>query len=203
VFVNGSAWTESFRLHLESLGRGDRRTGFSVPSGSLQTLPWVNINEVRIDFSETLEVQQDDLVVRGQDGTYAFTSFTNEGQTAVWRLRNNVRPGRLTLELKSGGVKDLLGKPLDGEWSGPADGWPSGDGAAGGDFVFQMNVRPGDANRNGTLNVLDQALVRWRYGTQTTSANYSFFADFDGNGRINATDLIIARAQRARPLPMA
>ena len=201
VFVNGSAWAESFRLKLESMGRGDRRAGFSVPSGSLQTLPWVNVNEVCIDFSEAVDVRQDDLVVRGESGTYAFASFTNQGTSAVWRLQNNVRPGRLTLELKSGGVKDLVGRPLDGEWTGPADNWPSGDGAPGGDFVFQMNVRPGDANRNGVVNVLDDAQVRWRYGAQTTSANYSIFADFDGNGRINATDLLIARAQRARALP--
>ena len=177
--------------------------GYRVPTGPLQTLPWVNVNEIRIGFSETVTVRQDDLIVRGEGGEYAVASFTNEGVVAVWRLRDNLPPGRLTLELKSGGVTDLVGRPLDGEWSGPADTWPSGDGAPDGDFVFQMNVRPGDADRSGAVNVLDQAHVRLRYGAQTTSAGYSFFADFDGNGRINATDLVIARTRSWRPLPMA
>ena len=203
VYVNSSAWADSFRARIEVEGRGERRAGFSVWSGSIQTLPWTNVNEIRILFGEAVDVRQEDLVVRGEDGTYAFTSFAIEDYSAVWRLRNNLRPGRVTLELKSGGVKDLVGRPLDGEWSGPTDLWPSGDGAAGGDFVFPMNVRPGDANRSGTVNAIDLAHARWRNGTQTTSAGYSLFADFDGNGRINAIDLVIARAQSRRRPPVA
>jgi hypothetical protein len=32
---------------------------------------------------------------------------------------------------------------------GGADTYPSGDGTAGGDFLFRINLLPGDVNRDG------------------------------------------------------
>ena len=47
----------------------------------------------------------------------------------------------LTLRSASSGIRDsVTGEPLDGEWPGSQPGFPSGDGAPGGDFVYQFTA---------------------------------------------------------------
>jgi hypothetical protein len=143
---------------------------------------------------------------------YNLLSFTYDtaSNTATWRLRRAVaRPDRLALDLDAGGpfgVKDLAGNALDGEWDDGADAFPSGDGTPGGDFRFRINVLPGDANRNGVVNVLDDAHVRRLLGSAAPvngsfALRYSVFADFDGSGLIGATDSLLGRQHHRRRLP--
>jgi hypothetical protein len=89
------------------------------------------------------------------------------------------------------------GHRLDGEWpiglrSASVGAFVSGDGAAGGDFQFPISFLGGDTTRDGTVNALDLANVRRRLNStikNEVGAGYSIFADFNGDGRINALDL--------------
>jgi hypothetical protein len=198
VDVNGTAWTDAFRRHLLETGRGNQQRGYYVPilAAQLRPLPWINLNEITIAFSDVVDVQQDDLVIRGTHGNLAVASFSVSGGYATWRLAQPIGADRVTMELRSGGaagVKDLVGRPLDGEWADGADNFPSGDGTAGGDFVFTFNVLPGDVNGSGSVLADDYSEVKKKFFKDTTDttagdASYSIFHDVDGSGSILADD---------------
>jgi len=197
VFANGTTWAPSFREYLASAGLGSSQWGYAIPSGRAQlaVLPWVNVNEITVSFDEPVNVRLDSLVIRGAGGPLVVTAFIG-GRVSTWRLASPVRADRLALELKSGdstGVKDLVGRPLDGEWADGADNFPSGDGAAGGDFAFAFNVLPGDVNGDGSVLADDFSAVKKRFFKDTTDAttgdaSYSAFHDVDGSGSILADD---------------
>ena len=92
---------------------------------------------------------------------------------------------------------------LDGEWANPTeafpgtggDAYPSGDGTAGGDFNFRVNVLHGDATGDGNVNALDVAFVKARLTRRPGEANYSIFADNNGDGVINALDLAAVKGR--------
>src|SRR5690606_30713675 len=94
---------------------------------------------------------------------YAFSNFTtrtnvNGGFEAVWTLAAPIAQDWLRLTVdgsSSNAVSGLDGQLLDGEWVNTTSVYPSGDGIAGGNFEFEFAVLPGDANRNGAVNVFD------------------------------------------------
>jgi hypothetical protein len=105
------------------------------------------------------------------NGTYLFTSLTadpSNGPTspqAVTGVINNnlkLRGGVYTFTLTSGGVTDVAGNALDGEFYGYM---PSGNGQRGGDFVAVIDtvhariLSPKPMNGFGTPNVPPGALL--------------------------------------------
>ena len=95
---------------------------------------------------------------------------------------------------------------LDGDWSNPStatphgDTYPSGDYAAGGDFVFQSCVLSADSNGDQVVNALDVADVKKRLlrrpGDGVTRSNaYSIFADVNADGVINSLDISAVKAR--------
>jgi hypothetical protein len=97
---------------------------------------------------------------------------------------------------------------LDGEWPASASAFPSGDGAAGGDFRFRLNALAADVNRDGRVNTFDWLELRRRYGRSTASPgpagstlSYTAFHDVNGDGVLNAQDLVMVRRNLLRSLP--
>ena len=213
VYVRGN-WAAPFLQRLESSGAGTAALGYAVPDGASQlaTLPWTDLREVRVKFTEPVNVAADDLVVRGvSGGGYAVGGFQYDAYsfTAKWvvLLADGLAADRVSFELDAdatAGVRDLAGSALDGEWADGADAYPSGDGAAGGDLQFGFSVLPGDADRRGgRVTALDVAEVRRRAGTTAAAARYSLYADLNASGFINSIDLSIARWAVDRSLPAA
>jgi hypothetical protein len=136
-------------------------------------LPWLNVNEVSIAFSEDVVVQADDLDIRGVIvATYATdpAAFTyNAGaRTATWRLPAGVafQNDKILLDLNSdspAGVRTAAGAYLDGNWSNGTDAYPSGDGSPGDDFRFRFNMLPGDTTRDGSVLARDYADVKKKF----------------------------------------
>jgi parallel beta-helix repeat protein len=198
VYVNGTAWSDAFRLRLQNDSAGDRRLGYAVPGGAdqLRPLPWINANEITLAFGESVNVRQDHLLIRNAAGDVPVASFASDGRTATWRLALPLGPQRLTLTLKSAGltgVTDQVERPLDGEWADGADAFPSGNGAGGGNFVLTLNVLPGDVNGTGSVLADDFSEVKKRFFKDTTDTttgdtSYSPFHDVDGSGSILADD---------------
>jgi len=191
VGVRGSAWTPAF-AHVD---------GYTIPSGADQwaALPWAGIDQIEITFSEDVVVAQNDLVLRGAIvDQYAWAGFRYDAQTwtATWELAAPVQIDCLFLFL-SDNVRDRFGDALDGEWRSGTSTGPSGDGNPGGQFVFHLNVVPGDANRDGRIDDLDASILAGQWG----SAGSDLAADFDGNGLVDALDGAVIAAHWLDHLP--
>ncbi len=221
VFVNGSAWTSSFRDFLASSGQGDATHGYRLDaSNHADELPWTNLNQVSVRFSEGVNVTADDLVLRGvRVAEYAGLAMTYNPSTftATWTLPAGATfaADKLLLDLNAdaGGVSDANGNALDGEWTNPAAGvaggadtFPSGNGTAGGDFRFQLNVLPGDVNRSGG-SVLGSDVTLTRNAQNSTpgapNSLYTIFKDVNGSGSILGSDVTLVRNRQGTSLPPA
>lgn len=127
---------------------------------------------MRIEFSEDVLLAEEDLVVTGLNvAAYTLVGFDYD-PVATWALNAPIDADDLTLDL-SDGVSDRVSLALDGDWDNPTDvdddsshTFPSGDGTAGGSFMFHFRVDPVagstvnlDVDRDGTANVLTDVIV--------------------------------------------
>ena len=208
VFVAGTVWTAGFYAAL-----GDDR-GWAIPDGAdqLKSLPWANLDEFKIVLDEEVVVTNDDLCVCGvATGLYATdgSGFSTPdpdglaGLTATWKLTAPVSlADKLLLVLSADTVTDVAGNALDGEWANNADTYNSGNGAAGGDFTFRLNVLPGDVSQNGgRVTALDWILTRARTNQRPGDAGYEPLYDSNGSGGITALDWILVRVRTNTQLP--
>jgi hypothetical protein len=205
VVVSSPAWSGAFVSYLESHGLGTG--GYAIPVGSgaaqLSTLPWTNLRQIKLTFSENVVVAADDLKVAGVNvPNYALPpgGFSYNGAThvATWTFASNLNADKLLLALDStavSGVHDIAGNRLDGEWDNPtgptdpvSDTFPSGNGTAGGHFTFRFNVLPGDTTGNWITFLDDSFMTALRRGANTSSSRFGHRFDVDGSGAINGTD---------------
>jgi hypothetical protein len=201
VLVDGTAWSTGFLAAVQSAGDGNG--GYAIPVGSaaqLQTLPWSNLNQIRIVFNESVDVQKESLTVTGLTGSYSFSGFSYSSTTftAVWTLSTPLGADKLTIDLQSSGpnaVTDTTGHALDGEWSNQTSSYPSGNGQPGGDFQFAFNVLPGDLNQDGIVNAQDLALTSSNWLSSQSSG------DANGDGIVNAQDLATVSSNWLATLP--
>jgi hypothetical protein len=208
VYFSGSNWQPAFKQYMAAQGLGSAAYGFAVPGGAAQltVLPWVNLDQVSVTFTADVTVDPVALTIRGasvdnyelDSNTFRYDADTH---AATWRLLPGQVFGndRIRLALSASGVADADGINLDGDWINPAgaaaggDAYPSGDGTARGDFLFRVNVLPGDVTRNGAVLADDFSDVKRRFFKSTTNVGsgdtgYSVFDDVDGNGSIVAND---------------
>ena len=216
VFLDGSAWRPAFRVALPEGGADAAAFGYAVPAATqLRTLPWAGVDRISVRFSQDVRAERDDLSVRGGDGAdYPVTGFEYhaETRTATWTLGRAVRHDEVLLDLDGGaagvsGAASAGGLPLDGEWNGNGpvrDAFPSGDGAAGGDFLFRINVLPGDVNGDRAVTAADFVQTRARLGIgPLAAARYSVLHDVTGDGVVHAADLLAVRRGMGDSLPAA
>ena len=221
VFVASSAWSAAFRQSLEDHGLGDRNFGYAVGDGAaqLRALPWANLDRISVRFTTGVNARAENLVVGGARGAdYAVTGFAYDDveSVATWTLAPGLGASgggdRVLLDLDGDspdGVNSGVRFPryLDGDWADGADTYPSGEGTAGGDFRFTINVLPGDADRDGRVSVSDllrfRAHLLRRAGDPFSGAAraYSPLYDLDGDGAIGAGDVAAARAAQLSRLP--
>jgi hypothetical protein len=221
VFVNGTGWSGGFKTFLQNQGLGDPTLGFQVTSADqLRSIPWSAVNQVSIRFDTDVAVDAGDLAVvaRTAPGTDATVGLAAGGFTydttshvATWTLASALpQLSKVLLDLDgetaAGVTSTASGRLLDGDWANPTSPaapaasrpFPSGDGAAGGDFRFRFNDIAGDVDRNGRVDAFDTLSVKARQGSNTTTntANYSVLFDFDSNGRIDAFDTLGVKAKQ-------
>jgi hypothetical protein len=187
--VSSTEWSSAFFDYLHTHNLGDH--GYRVPSGSvaqLTSLPWFNVDQIVISFSEDVDIQAADLALSAVNtASVAVADFFYDAFThvATWTLDNPLPNNRYNVELNADGVNpvvDLEGNRLDGEWSNNSDVFPSGNGVAGGDFEFLFTVLPGDVDQNGIVTFFDRFLSYSRLGAITSSINFLPRADIDGSG---------------------
>jgi hypothetical protein len=225
VRVSSSAWASSFLAAVDP-GRG---VGYSIPVGSgtqLQTLPWTNIDQIKVTFSENVTVAQVDLKISGVNlGNYSFKPDLPDGSpndgfaydpttfTATWTLTQPIDTDKLILRLNADGtdpIVDGMGLRLDGEWTNPTGTaqlgtsvYPSGNGTPGGDFLFRFNVLPGDVDQSGKVILADYSAVLSRNNAVAGNPNYGIFYDVDGSGKIASADGSAVLSRKNQLLPIA
>ena len=213
ILVRSTFWSTNFLSYLNSLSNRNI-DGYSIPVGSgsqLVTLPWDNINQIKVTFSENVVVNNADLALSGvnvsqYDIFYSSFDYDPNTCTAIWTLPQAIGRDKLLLDLNADGsdpIHDFAGNRLDGDWTNPTSTtdtgtstYPSGDGTAGGDFLFRFNVLPGDASGDGTVNASDLAILgeHWKLSSQGWAQG-----DFNGDGTVNASDLGILGSDWHRP----
>ncbi|MHB1034193.1 MAG: Ig-like domain-containing protein [Pirellulales bacterium] len=206
LVVGGSGWTGDFLADLNA-ANGQDIGGYSIPVGSgaqLAPLPWANIDQIRVVFSENVSVDKDDLALTGAntasyDLAGATFSYDPATFTATWKLADALAADTLELRLNAdtaSPIQDIAGNRLDGEWTNPAspadtgtDTYPSGNGAAGGDFVFRFRVLPCDANQDGAVDIFDVAKLQANFSQDHGMMPAD--GDFDGNGTVDIFDVAL------------
>lgn len=210
VFVSGTSWTPAFRQALTVRGTGEAAFGFRVGqgAGALATLPWSGVNQISLRFDAPLNpasLSAPRLAVRGAnvaDRPPVSVAYDPATRTATWTLAAPVGADRLLLDLDAespAGVRDEANRLLDGEYA--TGNLPSGDGIAGGNFLFRLNVLPGDVNGTGRVRLGDSGGVRSRLLATAASPRYDPRADVDADGQIRLDDLDAVNRALATALP--
>jgi hypothetical protein len=134
----------------------------------------------------------------GSDYYAASVSISPDGKTVTWTFSTTFDVGAFVLHL-SDQIKNEFDVRLDGEWDGPEyfgdtsgtsqfyNDDMSGNGWVGGDFTFAFSLMlPGDANRDGSVDDIDLAIVSKNYNT-TGGATWEM-GDFNGDGNVDLLD---------------
>ena len=187
------------RLASDGLGNG----GYRVPieaGPNFAPLPWSNINQIVVRFTENVVVAQNDLTVVGVNRpNYVFSGFAYDPATftATWTANTPIAADKLRLTIGDS-VTSQSGTPLDGDLGAA---YPSGDSSPGGDFSLRFDVLPGDVNQNRVVDGNDfQSMLQATFNG-TANAAYRPLRDLDGNGAINILDLHAQLSRQGTTLP--
>lgn len=185
---------------------------YTVPvrtGDQLKTVPVGSPNEIMITFTEAVDVVKGDLTVVGADsgttynvGTSTF-NYNSTTKTAKWTFASAFPADQLVITLDDG-VTDtaMTANALDGEWSNPAalstvgsDVFPSGNGTAGGDFIFRVTILPGDVTRNNIVDLNDLNIVVNNQGLATGVWTQG---EMTGDNLVNLADKNLVNGNFAR-----
>ncbi|MDZ4780428.1 MAG: beta-propeller domain-containing protein [Planctomycetia bacterium] len=181
VLVGDSNWQGEF---IDLLEQGAADTSTSPVVGL------AGINQIKLVFSEEVQISPSDLVVRGRDGkTYSWYGFEYNAQiaTATWTF-GPMATDELSITLADA-VRDLGRSQLDGD----------SDGQAGGAFATTIGILPGDADRSGAIEVADLNTVRNGFG----AIGVGLLGDVNADDRIDLNDLNLVRNNFGQSLTIA
>ncbi len=222
VIADSTLWSRDFKDFIDG-GLGDFvARGYALPKGKLQleTLPWVNIDRLRVVFSEdigrSLSLSDFRLTPSAEHTALGIPlgtlpkiinySYDSNTYTATLALSSVLPAAVFDLTIRSSGVFDRQSANLDGEWINGVTPGNSGDSVAGGDFSIRIFVLPGDTRDESggvgtrTVNSNDAQTVRDRQNGIVVAGfgdfNYDLRADLDGSSFINSSDSQLVRDQQ-------
>ncbi|HEY5314502.1 MAG TPA: choice-of-anchor tandem repeat GloVer-containing protein, partial [Pirellulales bacterium] len=207
VLASGSQWKSAFTQYLDGQGLGlaDDQLGYELGSGSnqLDTLPWSNIDTLRVEFNTDVNIVSSDLTLVGSsDGPSApsVTGFSYDSTThvATWVLSGSLPADKYLLNLDASAITATNnGLALDGDWATSTTRFSigSGDGTPGGDFNFTFYVVPGDENNSAGTTNGDLLFEKSAVGSNTTVDGYNYREDTDGSGSITNSDVLLTKLQ--------
>ena len=164
----------------------------------------VGLDEIAIVFDETVEIPIDAVSVWSVAGgpvARVGTSYDIGTSTLTITLNTPITSDRVTLIIDDA-IADLEGNALDGEILDPNAGLlPSGDGSAGGQAVFRIDVLAGDVNRDGVVDDDDVSVLLQSMGQCDGDDDYDPLADLNADGCINVLDVNIIQGGFGGTLP--
>lgn len=205
IKVGSAAWTIPFLEHIDS----PAQIGFPMIKlpNQLNSLPWTNVDQVFIQFSKDVGASFDktDVKVSGiqtLDYTSQLTvSYDNIRFLATLKFSNPLSVEKLRIVILDT-VTDAAGNRLDGEWVNGGTQTMSGNGTAGGNFDYRINVLPGDVSGNGVVLGNDVTLDVLARGKSTLDGiSFNPLADLDGSGSCVQSDVDFVVARRLTSLP--
>jgi hypothetical protein len=197
VSLARTAWSPAFKNQFPG-------GAYLVPDGAsqLSPLPWAGLDQIKIRFSEDVNVQAAHLTVSGVAiSNYSTNGFSFDPATdiATWTLATPIAADKIRLTLDDA-VTDLGSLPLDGEWVNSTSTF-SGNGTAGGDLSYRFDVLPGNVNAAGGVDAVDLRAALDRQFTAAGQPNYDPRYDLDGNAAINILDWAMIRDAVGSNLP--
>jgi hypothetical protein len=216
VFVSGGTWAQGFRDLVASSGAGDATYGYRLTDAAhADELPWINLDRISVRFSSDVTLAAGAMRVLGVNVAEYAGGFTYDAATftATWTMTGGATfaADKLLLALDDTLITDGFAQPLDGEWTNPpetnpvtaggAGTFPSGNGTAGGDFLFRFNVLPGDVNQDGQIVGNDVTSVRSNQGFVPGGAGYTIVRDMNGDAQIVGNDVTAVRSRQGIALP--
>jgi hypothetical protein len=208
VEVSSTSWSPAFINSFQNLNQ-DGIEGYAIPTGSSAqsaSLTWINLDQIKIRFSQDVQIDASDLSVSGANATtYEFANFHYDPRAhlATWTLSTPLDREKVRLDLDADGpkpVRNLSGDVLDGEWTNNSS-IVSGNGTAGGDFQFTFNVLITDVNNTGGITTSDYLQIRQLEGKLLGATGYLAKRDIDGSGAIDITDWLEAIGRYFETLP--
>ena len=236
VYVNSTFWSQGFRDVADGVENDGNARGYFIPRGTdqIQTLPWDNVNQISVVFSEDVGPGGVDL------GDFSFvsdSSYVNiSGGGVIGVLPDITAAGGATLSydaatftatitfapgeffqqsvfdlvVDSAGIANAAGNNLDGDWVDQTTVSNSGDGVAGGDFVYRLLTLPGDTvdanigtgfeEVNGAdateVRVLQNEVAIDFMGSTIVTPNFDIRADIDGDGEVDGGDANTVRVEQ-------
>ena len=175
VFADSTQWSNSFV--------------YSAPGypliGNTRNLPWFNLNQLRVQFSEPIpDINLSDLVLSGSptlaiDYNTGLTLARPDSKT----LELTLRPGlvfttnKLQLTLLES-IRDAQGSLIDG----------NGDGTPGDPYNIAVTVARGDVNNSSSVLSSDVTLVT---RSQSGIGTYNPLMDVNGSASILSNDVTL------------
>ena len=203
LLARGSQWGTMFLDGLASAGLGSG--GYSMGNGTdaAGPLPWPDIDELVLRFSEPVNLSAHHLTVvglMGPDGVDDGIEFYAVDSLNTRTMPSGAYEAVLRFAEPLGADKLLFG--LD---AGPASGLADvhGNALASGDYVAAIHVLPGDADRDGYVVARDVIETRHRMGSFAPAGNYSAYHDFNADGFIVSADVLGIRSRLGDFLPFA
>jgi hypothetical protein len=201
VRISSTAWAPSFTGFVDPAGPGDPQLGFPV-SGTTAPLPWQNLNQIHITFSEDVRVADglgerslaasDISIIGVSNAVYSASGFVydNVSHTATITLSSSIAVDKLLVHI-AGGVLQDAGASVDTQTE---------------PFSLRFDVLPGDVNGDRSVLGSDVTQVRVRQFEEigvagTPTGNYSIFHDVTGSGEISGGDVTAARSRAFNELP--
>ena len=204
-------WTTEFKDFIDPVDGdntdGSDQVGYQIPTATLPQqltpLPWVNLNQIIITFSEPVvgsgtlgnsdAIQLDDInvfgvnkedykVSDGQTPQLINVDFDPSTNQATLTFDGALTADKLLIHIADGTIEDASGNPLD-------------------ELQFRINVLPGDVDGSTGVFGTDVGLVRGEQFTFTTTPGFKAFYDVNGSGSILGTDVGAARARQFTFLP--
>jgi hypothetical protein len=214
-FVKGSTWNTGYlAVPTFTTTAAGSQLGQPLADGPGQlaaaaALTWTNLNVVSLRFNEPVAAPAaTSLVLRGVTGsgvgvqsviTSSAVVVLDGGTVVQWTLPQSLVSGRYEMTIADGVIRSSSGsRALDGEWTNGTStfGSGSGNGTAGGAFVYRFSVLAGDINASGTVAADDQATVQAGQGQPFSAANYRF--NVNGDTGINAVDTSLVSLQKGK-----
>jgi hypothetical protein len=178
-------WPPPGEWIVDDVGLTEVRIGFTepviVPDGSIEVWMWMPFHPFVVVSDFTTVYDEEEYVL-----TVAFAEPLQDHRVTI---------------IVDYLIEDFAGDALDGEIRNPDSALlPSGNGANGGQGVFRVNVLQGDANRDGSVDASDLALINASLGLCSDDPGFNPSADLNLDGCVDKQDVAIAAAAFGREL---
>ena len=174
----------------------------------LKPLPWSNINEIEVQFSENVTVAQGGPGLNGRQ----YDSYSVSGSSPTiprpsrrrGPCRKRLRADKLLIDLNADGsnpIQDGTGDLLDGEWTNGVSSILRATARPAATSCSASMCCPATWTKTAYVQAYDGLLVCGALGSTPGTGNYTAFKDVNGDGQITTADSTAVKNALGTALP--